>query len=96
MQHLIKHQPSFPLLQVNLAPNEVVIAEAGTMVARSATLTMDVRLNAGARAGFFGKLKALMVALVRKLVGGDTFSHRLGAAGFGWRLRCPAQSFIFP
>jgi uncharacterized protein (TIGR00266 family) len=93
MQHLIKHQPSFPLLQVNLAPNEVVIAEAGTMVARSTTLAMDVRLNAGARAGFFGKLKATMIALVRKLVGGDTFFvNHFSSPGGGWVWLAPALS----
>lgn len=73
MQHVIKHQPSFPLLEVTLAPNEVLIAEAGTMVARSTHVAMEVKLNAGKSAGFFAKLKAVMVALIRKVVGGDTF-----------------------
>ncbi|HTJ83626.1 MAG TPA: TIGR00266 family protein [Polyangiaceae bacterium] len=73
MQHIIKHQPSFPLLEVTLAPNEVLVAEAGTMVARSTHVAMEVKLNAGRGAGFFAKLKAVMVALVRKVVGGDTF-----------------------
>jgi uncharacterized protein (TIGR00266 family) len=73
MQHVIKHQPSFPLLEVTLAPNEVLVAEAGTMVARSTNVGMEVKLNAGRGAGFFAKLKAIMVALIRKMVGGETF-----------------------
>ncbi len=73
MQHVIKHQPSFPLLEVTLAPNEVLVAEAGTMVARSTNVGMEVKLNAGRGAGFFAKLKAIMVAMIRKMVGGETF-----------------------
>ncbi len=93
MQHIIKHQPSFPLLEVTLAPNEVVIAEAGTMVARSATLGMEVRLNAGSKAGFLAKLKAVLVAIVRKFVGGDTFfvNHFSSPTG-GWVWLAPPLS----
>lgn len=93
MQHVIKYEPSFPMLQVALAPNEVLIAEAGAMVARAATLGMEVKLNAGRNAGFFGKLKAVLVAFVRKLVGGETFfvNHFSGPNG-GWVWLAPALS----
>ncbi|HLM75251.1 MAG TPA: TIGR00266 family protein, partial [Polyangiaceae bacterium] len=47
--------------------------EAGSMVARSSNLQMEVKLNAGKNAGFFGKLKAIMIALLRKFIGGETF-----------------------
>jgi uncharacterized protein (TIGR00266 family) len=73
MQQMIKYEPSFSMLQLALAPGEVVIAEAGAMVARSSNLQMEVKLNAGKNAGFFGKLKAIMIALLRKLIGGETF-----------------------
>jgi uncharacterized protein (TIGR00266 family) len=73
MQQMIKYEPSFSMLQLALAPGEVVIAEAGSMVARSANLQMEVKLNAGKNAGFFGKLKAIMIALLRKFIGGETF-----------------------
>ena len=73
MQQMIKYEPSFSMLQLSLAPGEVVIAEAGAMVARSSNLTMEVKLNAGKNAGFFGKLKAAMIALLRKVIGGETF-----------------------
>ncbi len=83
MQHLIKHQPSFALLQVQLGPSETLMAEAGSMVARSHAIAMEVKLNAGRNAGFFGKLKAVFIALIRKLIGGETFlvNHFSGPSG---------------
>ncbi|NUP04547.1 MAG: TIGR00266 family protein [Polyangiaceae bacterium] len=93
MQHIIKYEPSFPMLQVSLAPNETLIAEAGSMVARATSVNMEVKLNAGRGAGFFAKLKAIMVAFARKLVGGETFfvNHFSGANG-GWVWLAPALS----
>src|ERR671917_106434 len=73
MQQMIKYEPSFSMLQLALAPGEVVIAEAGSMVARSSNLQMEVKLNAGRKAGFFAKLKAIFIALIRKMIGGETF-----------------------
>ncbi|MCK6593097.1 MAG: TIGR00266 family protein [Polyangiaceae bacterium] len=73
MQQMIKYEPSFSMLQLALAPGEVLIAEAGSMVARSSNIQMEVKLNAGKNAGFFGKLKAIMIALLRKVIGGETF-----------------------
>jgi uncharacterized protein (TIGR00266 family) len=72
-QQMIKYEPSFSMLQLALAPGEIVIAEAGSMVARSSNIQMEVKLNAGKNAGFFGKLKAVMIALLRKVIGGETF-----------------------
>lgn len=93
MQHIIKHEPSFPMLQLSLGPNEVVIAEAGSMVARATTVGMEVKLNAGRSAGFFAKLKAILVAFARKLVGGETFfvNHFSSATG-GWVWLAPPLS----
>lgn len=92
-QHIIKHDPTFSMLQVQLAPNEVLIAEAGSMVARATHLGMEVKLNAGRNPGFFGKLKAIMIAFIRKLVGGETFfvNHFSGPQG-GWVWIAPALS----
>ena len=73
MQQMIKFEPSFSMLQISLAPNETIVAEAGSMVARSSNLQMDVKMNAGRNPGFFGKLKAIFIALIRKMVGGETF-----------------------
>ncbi|MEO0324066.1 MAG: TIGR00266 family protein [Myxococcota bacterium] len=69
----ITHGPSFAMLRVDLAPGQVVSAEAGAMVARHTGVGMEVKLNAAASAGLLAKLKAFVVALIRKVVGGETF-----------------------
>lgn len=61
------------MLRVDLAPGEIVVGEAGAMVARHQHVAMAVKLNAGRRAGFFAVLKALFIALLRRMVGGETF-----------------------
>lgn len=73
MHHEITHGPSFAMLRVDLAPGETVVAEAGAMVARHSPVRMEVKLNAGRGAGFFAKLWAICIALVRKFIGGETF-----------------------
>lgn len=73
MQHQIAHGPSFALLKAKLAPGETLTAEAGSMVTRSASVAMRVRLAAPRRAGILGALVALLIALVRRFVGGETF-----------------------
>jgi len=93
MQQMIKHEPTFSMLQLSLAPGEVIVAEAGSMVARTSNLTMEVKMNAGRNAGFFGKLKAFFIALIRKMVGGETFfvNHFSSPQG-GWVWLAPAMS----
>lgn len=73
MQHAITHGPSFAMLRVDLAPGELVVGEAGAMVARHQQLEMAVKLNADPGAGFFATLKSLFVALIRRVIGGETF-----------------------
>ena len=93
MQQMIKYDPSFSLLQLSLSPGEVLVAEAGSMVARTSALTMEVKLNAGRNAGFFGKLKALFIAFIRKMIGGETFFvNHFSAAQGGWVWLAPALS----
>ena len=87
MQHVITHGPSFALLRVDLAPGDTVVGEAGAMVARNQSLDMAVKLNAGQRSGFFSVVKALFVAVLRRLIGGETFfvNHfTANAAGSVW------------
>jgi uncharacterized protein (TIGR00266 family) len=87
VQHAITHGPSFAMLRVDLGPGETVIGEAGAMVARHQQVGMAVKLNAGRKAGFFAVLKALFVALLRRMVGGETFfvNHFTAAqAGSVW------------
>ena len=72
MQHQIEFGPSFAWLKVQLAPNEMIQAEAGAMVRHTADMQIDTRLNAGRNAGFFAKFKAFFAALARKFLGGET------------------------
>lgn len=71
--HEITHGPSFAMLRVDLVPGQVVTAEAGSMVARNSHVAMDVKMNAGRGAGLWAKLKAFVIAMIRKVVGGETF-----------------------
>lgn len=69
----ITHGPSFAMLRVDLMPGQTVIAEAGSMVARNAHVTMETKMNASPSAGFFEKLKAIFIAFIRKIIGGESF-----------------------
>jgi uncharacterized protein (TIGR00266 family) len=71
--HEVTHGPSFAMLRVDLMPGQNVVAEAGVMVARHQGVSMEAKLNASSSAGFFAFLKALLIALIRKFVGGETF-----------------------
>jgi uncharacterized protein (TIGR00266 family) len=71
--HQITHGPSFAMLRCELGPGQVLVAQAGAMVARSPHVQMEVKLNAKRGAGFFELLFAFLIALVRKLIGGETF-----------------------
>ena len=71
--HEITHGPSFALLRVDLQPGQTFVGEAGAMVARHQHVGMDVKMNANPSAGFFAMLMSILVAVVRKFVGGETF-----------------------
>ena len=71
--HEITHGPSFAMLRVDLAPGQALVAEAGAMVARNQHVQMAVKLNASPSAGFIATLKAIVIALIRKFIGGETF-----------------------
>ncbi len=72
MNYSIEHGPAFAWLKVQLNPGECICAEAGAMVRQSPELQMDTRLNAGKKAGFFVTLWAMLTALMRKFLGGET------------------------
>lgn len=93
MQHVVKHEPSFSMLQVDLAPGDALVAEASAMVARSPGVQAAVRLGARRASGIGGRLRAVFIALLRKLVGGETFfvSHVSAPEG-GWIWLAPALS----
>ncbi len=71
--HEITHGPSFAMLRVDLPPGQVVVTEAGSMVARNSNVDMEVKLNAGSASGFIAKFKAFVIAMIRKVIGGETF-----------------------
>lgn len=71
--HHITHSPTFALLRVDLVGNSTVLAETGSMVARTSNVNMEVKMNASKKDGVLGFLLALVVAMVRKLIGGESF-----------------------
>lgn len=73
VQHQVTHGPSFAMLRVDLQPGQTLVCEAGSMVARSSHMTMDVKMNAGRDAGFFAMLFNVLIAFMRKVLGGETF-----------------------
>ncbi|MFW6051818.1 MAG: TIGR00266 family protein [Myxococcota bacterium] len=73
LPHAVTHGPAFAMLRVDLAPGQTLVAEAGAMVAKHDHVSMRAKLNAGPRPGVWAALQALFVALVRKLIGGETF-----------------------
>ncbi len=93
MQHSIEHGPSFAWLKVGLEPGEEVQAEAGAMVRMGPQVTMTTHLNAGKRAGFFAKIMAFFVALMRKFLGGETvFVNRFTAPSSAEVVLAPSLS----
>lgn len=93
MNFKIEHAPSFAWLRVSLAPHETIDAEAGAMVSRTPALGMDTRLNAGRAAGLWRKLLALVVALMRKFLGGETmFINTFGGSEGGEVVLAPKLS----
>ena len=73
MQHSILFDPSFSMLEVELKPGEVLQAEAGAMVSRTDNVNMETRMNAGASVGFVQKVKSIFIAIVKKVLGGESF-----------------------
>lgn len=73
VRHEITHGPSFAMVRVDLGPGQTVVAEAGSMVARHQSVHMDVKMNANPGAGLWAKIVSFFIAMIRKVVGGETF-----------------------
>lgn len=73
MKHSILFDPSFSMVEVELEKGEVLQAEAGAMVSRDSNVTMTTSMNAGKSVGFFQKVKNFFVAIVKKMLGGESF-----------------------
>lgn len=83
----ITHAPSFSMLRMDLMPDTAVIAEAGSMVARDSHVQMRTRLSFSPEAGVFAWVKVFFVALLRKILGGETFvltQYRAAMPGRVW------------
>lgn len=92
MQHEVVHGPSFALLKVRLGAGETITAEAGSMVTHTGNVGMATRLN-GNGTGFFGKIAAFLIALVRKFIGGETlFINDFTSSGDGEISLAPSLS----
>ncbi len=61
------------MLQVDLQPGEILVAEAGSMAAMSSHIGMEAKLTTSPNAGTGDKFKALVAAVVRKFLGGESF-----------------------
>lgn len=93
MRTTIEHGPAFAWLKVQLAPNDVITAEAGAMVRRDPQVTMATRLNASKQSGIFGVIWAFLVAVVRKFAGGETlFVNDFSAPSAGEVVLAPKLS----
>jgi uncharacterized protein (TIGR00266 family) len=78
MQHEVLYKPSYAMLRLSLEPGETILAEAGVMVSMSTNMQVKTFLNPSQNLshGFFSHLMAfivgLVVALLRKALGGET------------------------
>jgi uncharacterized protein (TIGR00266 family) len=72
MKHQITHGPSYAVVDLTLAPGEMIVAESDAMVMSQGDVLLEPKLNGGRGKGFFGKIFAFFVAFFRKLFGGES------------------------
>lgn len=93
MQTAIENGPSFAWLRAQLRPGDEIQAEAGAMVRVDPQVEMSTHLNAGYHAGLLRKLMAFLVAVFRKLFGGETiFVNRFSTQAGGEVVLAPVLS----
>lgn len=73
MQHQITHDPAFSMLRVDLGPNEKLVSEPGAMVATSPGIDIEAKMNASRNAGCMAMVVAIFAAMIRKILGGESF-----------------------
>jgi uncharacterized protein (TIGR00266 family) len=71
MQSTIAHGPAYAMATLELAANESVTVEAGSMVGMSDGLKIKTHIG-GNRGGFFSGVVKFFAALARKFLGGET------------------------
>jgi len=71
MQSSIEYGPAYAMATIALAPGEAVTVEAGSMVGMSEGMQIKTHIG-GTKVGFFGWLFNLLLAFLRKFLGGET------------------------
>ena len=75
------------MLQIDLEPNEDLIAEPGAMVAMSRDIEIEAKMNASKNAGCLAFIVSFFAAMIRKVMGGESFfvNHfKAGQGGSVW------------
>jgi len=68
----LEARPSYGMAVVHLDGDEAFIAESGSMVAMGPQLAVDTRVNGVGSGGLLGWLKAILTALARKFLAGES------------------------
>lgn len=86
MNHEVTHDPAFSLLRVDLQPGETLVSEPGAMVAMTQNVNLEAKLTTSPSAGMGATAKALIAAVVRKFLGGESFfvTHYTAPGGTVW------------
>ncbi|MCU0661368.1 MAG: TIGR00266 family protein [Myxococcota bacterium] len=71
MQSNIECGPAYAMATIELLPDESLTVEAGSMVGMSDGMQIKTHIG-GNRVGFFGLILNFLMALVRKVLGGET------------------------
>jgi uncharacterized protein (TIGR00266 family) len=91
MKHEILFKPSFAMVKFSLEPGESITTEAGSMVGMSPNMGIKTSIG-GTAMGFFGKLLNFLLALIRKVLGGESmFFNTYTPAGAGSLWVAPAM-----
>ncbi len=91
MKQQIEFSPAYAMSTIDLDPGESVTVEAGSMVGMSDGLDINTTIG-GNRSGFFGMFFNFLGALVRKLLGGESFFLNTYTPGKGQ----PGQIMVAP
>lgn len=73
MNHQVTHDPAFSLLRIDLQPGQTLVSEPGAMVAMSRHVDLEAKLTTSPDAGLGATAKAMLAAIVRKFLGGESF-----------------------
>jgi len=71
MEHTIRYAPAYAMAEIIMQPGESVVVESGSMVGMSDNLNIKTSIG-GSKSGFFGWLINLLLAFIRKFLGGES------------------------